>query len=159
MMKYNLGDEVVIVNQPDGVRENMVGLTGKIIDVDPEWHYPYEIAFADGIEREACLFADEDLELLSVVEEEVKKANGQYFININWQEGTVEENGVNGVQIEDVIDILVERLTEFQKGAFPCRENALAITHLQEAQNWLYRRTMERKKQGIEGKHVNHEKK
>ncbi|HFK1435026.1 hypothetical protein CN553_12640 [Bacillus cereus] len=77
-------------------------------------------------------------------------------INIKFQEGTVQKHGVNGAQIEDVIDVLVERLEGFQKGGYPCRENALAITKLEEARMWLNERTRKRQKQGVEGKYTNH---
>jgi hypothetical protein len=73
------------------------------------------------------------------------------YINIKFQEGPVKENGVNGCQIEDVIDVLVKRLQGFQAGNYPCRENALAITKLEEARLWLEERTMKRKAQGVEG--------
>jgi hypothetical protein len=154
-MKFNIDDRVMVVKNGDP----LLGQVGKIIDIDPDWVYPYEIQFDDeslnGLDCET-LFAEEDIELEAVVQAGVHDANTHYYVDIKWQEGTVEENGINGTQIEDVIDILVERLQGFQNGAFPCRENALAITHLQEAQNWLYRRTMERKKQGVEGKYQKH---
>jgi hypothetical protein len=66
------------------------------------------------------------------------------YINIKFQEGTIQENGVNGAQIEDVIDLLVDRLSNFQKGDFACRENSLAITKLEEARMWLNERTRKR---------------
>lgn len=78
------------------------------------------------------------------------------YISIKFQEGPVKEAGVNGAQIEDVIDILVERLRGFQNGGFPCRENALAITKLEEARLWLNERTRKRQEQGVEGKNVAH---
>jgi hypothetical protein len=36
---------------------------------------------------------------------------------------------------------------------FPCRENALAITKLDEALLWLEKRTRDRVARGVEGKH------
>lgn len=79
------------------------------------------------------------------------------YINIKFQEGPIKENGVNGCQIEDVIDVLVERLQGFQAGEFRCRENALAITKLEEARLWLDERTRKRLKQGVEGKNEKHQ--
>ncbi|MEW9575453.1 hypothetical protein U9K47_08315 [Bacillus toyonensis] len=78
------------------------------------------------------------------------------FINIKFQEGPIQENGVNGAQIEDVIDSLVNRLQGFQNGGYPCRENALAITKLEEARLWLNERTRKRQEQGVEGKNEKH---
>ncbi|HHB2481357.1 TPA: hypothetical protein ACORDH_002808 [Bacillus cereus] len=77
-------------------------------------------------------------------------------INIKFQEGAIQEHGANGAQIEDVIDVLVERLEGFQKGGYPCRENSLAITKLEEARMWLNERTRKRQEQGVEGKYTNH---
>ena len=73
------------------------------------------------------------------------------YINVKFQLGPVKEHGVNGTSIENVIDLLVKRLEGFQKGPFKCRENALAITKLQEATQWLDFRTKLRVKQNVEG--------
>jgi hypothetical protein len=78
------------------------------------------------------------------------------YIDITFQDGPIKEVGVNGCQIEDVIEVLVERLRGFQSGDYRCRENALAITHLEDAQNWLNRRTSARTKQGVEGRNLVH---
>ncbi|MGE6313419.1 hypothetical protein ACQKD6_23740 [Bacillus cereus] len=77
-------------------------------------------------------------------------------INIKFQEGPIQENGVNGAQIEEVVDVLVNRLQGFQNGGYPCRENALAITKLEEARLWLNERTRKRQEQGVEGKNIKH---
>lgn len=78
------------------------------------------------------------------------------YINIKFQEGPIGEHGVNGCQIEDVINTLVDRLQGFQQGGYPCRENALAITKLEEARLWLDERTRKRQVQGVEGYNVAH---
>jgi hypothetical protein len=72
---------------------------------------------------------------------------------INFQEGPIKECGVNGVCNEDLIAMVITRLEHFQKSEFSCRENALAITKLEEALLWLRKRTMGREKRGIEGTH------
>jgi hypothetical protein len=72
---------------------------------------------------------------------------------IHFQEGPVKECGVNGVMNEDLIAMVITRLEHFQKSEFACRENALAITKLEEALLWLRKRTMGREKKGIEGTH------
>lgn len=73
------------------------------------------------------------------------------YIDITFQEGPIPEVGVNGAHIEDVIDLLVERLKGFNEGSMRCRENSLAITALEEANLWLLKRTMNRIDQGVEG--------
>lgn len=37
---------------------------------------------------------------------------------------------------------------------FPCRENAIATTHVETAILWLEKRTAERKARGVEGKYI-----
>jgi len=76
----------------------------------------------------------------------------QRVAEINFQNGPVQEAGANGCFQEDLIAICVDRLRSFQQGDFKCRENALAITHLEEALNWLNSRTLNRKQRGVEGK-------
>jgi hypothetical protein len=78
------------------------------------------------------------------------------YISIQFQDGPIREVGVNGCQIDDVIDLLVARLNSFQDGPFRCRENALAITKLEEARMWLAERTRKRVAQGVEGVNVPH---
>ncbi len=77
----------------------------------------------------------------------------QSLANVHFQEGPIKECGVNGVCNEDLIAMVICRLEYFQKSEFLCRENALAITKLEEALLWLRKRTMGREKRGIEGTH------
>lgn len=67
---------------------------------------------------------------------------------IEWQNGVQQPNGAI---LEDVIATCVDRLQFFQDSKFNSRENALAITHLQEALHWLNHRTVERRRRGVEG--------
>ncbi len=78
------------------------------------------------------------------------------YIDIKFQSGPLQEVGVNGCSIEDVIDVLTTRLEGFQNGPFRCRENALAITKLEEAKQWLLYRTSKRQAQGVEGTNKAH---
>lgn len=66
------------------------------------------------------------------------------------QSGPIKEFGVNGCQIDDVIEWAKENIEEFQK-AFPCRENAIVITKLDEALLWLKKRKMDRQARSVEG--------
>ncbi len=79
----------------------------------------------------------------------------QPHLQINFQKGPVQEKGVNGCQNEDVIEILLHRMSGLQK-LYPCRENALVITKLEEALLWLKRRTELREAQGVEGRNIPH---
>jgi hypothetical protein len=73
--------------------------------------------------------------------------------DIHFQEGPIKECDVNGVMNEDLIAMVITRLEHFQKSDFACRENALAITKLEEALLWLRKRTMGRENRNVEGTH------
>lgn len=73
------------------------------------------------------------------------------FGRIHFQEGPVKEHGVNGCHQEDLLAILIHRLRCFQDGPYACRENALALTKLEEAMHWLQARTQRRERRGVEG--------
>lgn len=70
---------------------------------------------------------------------------------ICFQNGPIKEAGVNGVTQEVLMAIVIDRLRSFQASPFSCRENAIALTHIEEALMWLQRRTVARIKRGVEG--------
>jgi len=70
---------------------------------------------------------------------------------IQFQNEPIKENGINGCHQEDLIAIVIDRLQHFQAGELCCRENALALTKLEEAMHWLNHRTAERHWRGVEG--------
>ena len=72
-------------------------------------------------------------------------------IGIKWQSGGTAENAKNGAFIEDVLAVTYARLALFQD-QFPCRENALALTKIEEAVLWLAQRKAERENRGVYGK-------
>lgn len=70
---------------------------------------------------------------------------------LRFQRGPIGEAGVNGCQNEQIMAAIVHRLGVLNK-RFPCRENSIAITHLETALLWLEKRTADRKLRGVEGK-------
>lgn len=76
-------------------------------------------------------------------------------ISITWQNGPLgrgaDRKPPNGAFVEGVISAALGRLEFYQAGKFKCRENALAITKLQEALMWLDYRTRDREKREVEG--------
>ena len=74
-------------------------------------------------------------------------------VSLLFQNGPINEAGVNGLTHEVLLAIVADRLRCFQQGPFASRYNALALTHIEEAQNWLNRRTIERMRRGVEGTH------
>jgi len=82
----------------------------------------------------------------------VEKSSPKDMIcKIRFQTGTIQELGVNGVSIEDLIVICIDRLESFQAGPLGNRENQMAITKLEEALMWLNKRTADRKMRAVEG--------
>jgi hypothetical protein len=72
---------------------------------------------------------------------------------IAFQNGPIKESGVNGLTQEVLLAICADRLRSFQAGQFACRENAIALTHIETAQMWLQTRTRDRLLRGVEGTH------
>lgn len=96
-----------------------------------------------------------------VTDEPSSGANHEYVIQgiipvivhgiIKFQNGPIREVGVNGLSQEALLAIVIDRLRSFQSGPLSCRDNAIALTHIEEALMWLQRRTRERIKRGVEG--------
>lgn len=70
---------------------------------------------------------------------------------VNFQSGPIKEAGVNGVMNEDLLVMVLTRLEHFQQTDYRCKENAMAITKIQETLLWLRKRTMGREQRGVEG--------
>ncbi len=71
-------------------------------------------------------------------------------LSFTLQNGPIKENGINGCQVNEVIaaaKVIIEGLNS----KFPCRENAMTITKLDEALMWLEKRTKDREARGVEG--------
>lgn len=73
---------------------------------------------------------------------------------IHFQEGPIQEVGVNGVTQEALLAIVEDRLRCFQEGPFSCVENKNALHHVREALFWLHHRTEARIRRGVEGTNV-----
>ena len=54
------------------------------------------------------------------------------------------EGSIHGVLDTDLLEIVRHRLQCFQKGAFASRDNAVALTHVEEALMWMNRRVEDR---------------
>lgn len=84
--------------------------------------------------------------------------------DIHFQNGPLNENGVSGISNEALIAVVIDRLRGFQykrsdtgefdeskRGDYACRENAVALTHLEESLMWLKSRALARLARGVEG--------
>lgn len=74
--------------------------------------------------------------------------------DLNFQLGPIKEVGTNGITHEALLAILIDRLRGFQPGPYACRDNAVALTKLEEARMWLENRTRSRVARGVEGTHA-----
>lgn len=81
-------------------------------------------------------------------------ASGVSSFNLKFQDGPIGEVGTNGITHEALLAILIDRLQSFQRGEYACRENAIALTHLEDAMHWLQHRTRARVTRGVEGTHA-----
>lgn len=80
-----------------------------------------------------------------------QELNAALACHINFQNGAILEAGMNGISNEALLAVVEDRLKGFQSGQYACRENAIALTKLQEAMHWLHHRTRERVARGVEG--------
>lgn len=83
-----------------------------------------------------------------------KKDLKPILTSVIFQNGPIQENGVNGCQNEDLLAIVIDRLNCFESGDFPSLYNAQASFLIKQALRKLEHRTMDRKKRGVEGKSI-----
>lgn len=76
----------------------------------------------------------------------------QKLCDIRFQNGPLTpKDDPNGISVESLLQVSINRLEEFQKGDFPCEENDEALRKLREALHWLNARTLDRVSRGVEG--------
>lgn len=71
-------------------------------------------------------------------------------LSFTLQNGPIKENGKNGCQVVDIIAVAKHIIEQLNKN-FPCRENSMTITKLDEALMWQEKRTQDRLKRQVEG--------
>lgn len=70
--------------------------------------------------------------------------NAQDTLTVLFQNGNPAVVGVNGVTIEALLAVAIDRLQGFQSGQFADEHNAAALVYLRSAQEVLHQRTRER---------------
>ncbi len=103
------------------------------------------------------LFPDGGMQMdYKIFERDIRPFNFIYVrddvnsISFTIQNGPIKENGINGCQVTDMIEVakmIIEGLNE----KFPCNENEMTIIMLDEAVRWQKERTENREKRGVEG--------
>jgi len=71
-------------------------------------------------------------------------------VSFTVQSDPISEVGVNGCQATDILEY-TKCLFQSLNDAYPCRENALTITKIEEAIHWQYARTRDRELRNVEG--------
>lgn len=75
------------------------------------------------------------------------------FAEIHFQNGARKEStSIHGVIDTDLLEIVRDRLKAFQAGPFSSRENACALTHIEEALMWMNRRVEDRIERDVLGR-------
>lgn len=74
------------------------------------------------------------------------------LLTVQMQEGPRKDpNSTHGVLDTDLLEIVRDRLKSFQSGPYACRENACALTHIEEALMWMNKRVEDRITRGVLG--------
>ena len=82
----------------------------------------------------------------------VAEIDGKEVARVQFQCGPRNEPGSTaGVTHMAMIALLLHPLRAFQEGPFKSRHNALAITALEEALNWMHARARDRAQRGVLG--------
>lgn len=78
----------------------------------------------------------------------------QFIRKVPRHVGSTElETMEDGTTNEEVLAALVDRM-KYLQAKFPCRENAIVITKLEESLMWLNKRTADRTARSVEGKQI-----
>jgi len=142
---------------PDEIAERIAALRKKVegavsVCAEPTRDRSQEKVVDIGSQRYTRVFSLDDHNFNAHHLYAIRDADtGETLTEINFQLGPIKEHGVNGIHHEDLIAICLDRLQHLNLGRFSCRQNALAITKLEEALLWLRDRTRERENRGVEG--------
>lgn len=108
--------------------------------------------------------AIKDCQMQNKVDENGNPTGGYVIgtgLKIEWQNGPLgrgeERKEPNGAFVETVLSAVLQRIEFYQTaadGKFKCRENAIAITKIEEALLWLDKRTRDRETRQVEGTHT-----
>lgn len=95
--------------------------------------HKYELASFEGGPAQTLQFIEKTNQL-------TENPDGSKLVTVN-----------DGTTNEEVLRVLIDRL-QYLNGKFPCRENAIVITKLEESLMWLNKRTADRQARNVEGK-------
>lgn len=113
----------------------------------------YKVLVLDDLkERNPQLFDEQGYMDNKLFNEEYRP---KYPVQIKYDKNSISftlksEPKGDGCQVDTLIHAALQILKGFN-GSMACRENAIAITKLDEALMWLGKRTKDREKRGVEG--------
>lgn len=107
----------------------------------------------DGIVSAYYLDKEKDIALFYEVDDEFNITESKLLSTIKFQHGPIPENGINGVTNENLLFIVLSRITALNS-KYPCNENEKAIMYCAAALEMLELRTANRRNRGVEGKLV-----
>jgi hypothetical protein len=74
------------------------------------------------------------------------------YVELQFQNGARKlPDSIHGILDTDLLEIVRHRLQCFQQGAFATRENAIALTHIEEALLWMNKRVEDRIERNVLG--------
>lgn len=77
---------------------------------------------------------------------------GNELMELQYQQGArFSEGAIKGILDQDLLEIVRHRLQCFQEGDYRTRENACALTHIEEALMWMAKRADDRDERGVLG--------
>ena len=72
-------------------------------------------------------------------------------VTIDFQAGLVAEEGINGIQDEGLLAVLIHRYEQFQEGPLACVQNEATLKFLRLAHWWMEERKSDRIARGVAG--------
>ena len=73
---------------------------------------------------------------------------------LEFQDGPrLDPDSRHGILDHELLEIVRDRLKGFQSGPYATRENACALTHIEEALMWMNKRVEDRAERGVLGKY------
>ena len=79
--------------------------------------------------------------------------SGSFVTEIEFQKGNIEDTGLNGVFLEDLLLISIDQLEHYQNSEFACQENEDTLRHLRAALASTRARQYDRMIRHVQGKY------
>jgi hypothetical protein len=80
------------------------------------------------------------------------RATGATAAIIKFQKGPVQDEGLNGIFMEDLLLICIDQLEHFQNSEFACAENEDTLRHVRDALHSTRSRQYDRSLRGVQGR-------